>query len=533
VKKNITLDTGTELPQNLNLTNEFKNFYKLMEDTDINMFLTGKAGSGKSTLLEYFRQNTSKNHVILAPTGIAAIKARGQTIHSFFKFPPRVIQDFDVKILRDQKLIKNLDTILIDESSMIRADMLDAIDLSLKKNRKNIKPFGGVQIILIGDLFQLPPVVSSDAKNSMEQLYPDGAYFFNSNIFNDGSIKIYELTKIFRQREENFINLLNKIRISKVSQNDLDLINKRVVDFEENVPEGVIILSPKNIKVDQINTYNLNKLDSDMYEYIAEIKGTFKDSIVDEHLKLKVGAQIMLVKNDLNTPRRWVNGTLGIIEKLEKDKIFAKINGKTHEVKKEAWHRYDYRFSGGSITPSIVATFIQYPIKLAWAATIHKCQGQTFQKVAIDLDTGAFSHGQTYVALSRATSLEGVYLKREIYNSDLIFDKKVYDYLGTKIETKYIKEIEEKDWIRKKQEKNKKDHLEKIKQRRAQRQATYHEKVAAIKEKHTKAYDPWTEDQDQKLLKLYKKNVPEIALSKIFKRQLGAIRSRIMKLLNK
>ena len=210
------------------------------------MFLTGKAGSGKSTLLEYFRQNTSKNHVILAPTGIAAIKARGQTIHSFFKFPPRVIQDSDVKILRDQKLIKNLDTILIDESSMIRADMLDAIDLSLKKNRKNIKPFGGVQIILIGDLFQLPPVVSSDAKNVMEQLYPDGAYFFNSNIFNDGYIKIYELTKIFRQREENFINLLNKIRISKVSQKDLDLINKRVVDFEENIPEGVIILSPKN-----------------------------------------------------------------------------------------------------------------------------------------------------------------------------------------------------------------------------------------------------------------------------------------------
>ena len=165
--------------------------------------------------------------------------------------------------------------------------------------------------------------------------------------------------------------------------------------------------------------------------------------------------------------------------------------------------------------------FYWYPIKLAWAATIHKCQGQTFQKVAIDLDTGAFSHGQTYVALSRATSLEGVYLKREIYNSDLIFDKKVYDYLGTKIETKYIKEIEEKDWIKKKQRKNKKSN------------STYHERVAAIKKKHTKAYEPWTDDQDQKLLKLYKKNVPEIALSKIFKRQLGAIRSRIMKLLKK
>ena len=521
MNKKVTLDTGTELPLNLNLTSEFKNFFKLMENTDLNMFITGKAGSGKSTLLEYFRQNTYKNHAILAPTGIAAIKARGQTIHSFFKFPPRVIQESDVKILRDQKLIKNLDTLLIDESSMIRVDMLDAIDLSLKKNRKNNKPFGGIQIILIGDLFQLPPVVSSDAKNIMEELYPDGPYFFNSKIFKEGNIKICELTKIFRQREENFINLLNKIRISKISQKDLDLINERVINFESDIPEGVIILSPKNIKVDQINADNLNKIKSKTFEYIAVIKGTFKDSIVDEHLKLKVGAQIMLVKNDLNTPRRWVNGTLGIIHKLEKDKIFVKIKDKIHEVKKEAWHRYDYRFTGGSINPSIVATFIQYPIKLAWAATIHKCQGQTFQKVAIDLDTGAFSHGQTYVALSRAISLEGVFLKREIFNSDLIFDKKVYDYLGTKIETKYIKEIEK--FVKRK-----------IKPKKQKRNSSdYHERINKIKEIHANAYEAWSEEQDSKLLKLYKKNVPEIALSKIFKKQIGAIRSRIMKLLDK
>ena len=521
MNKKVTLDTGTELPLNLNLTSEFKNFFKLMENTDLNMFITGKAGTGKSTLLEYFRQNTYKNHAILAPTGIAAIKARGQTIHSFFKFPPRVIQESDVKILRDQKLIKNLDTLLIDESSMIRADMLDAIYLSLKKNRKNKKPFGGVQIILIGDLFQLPPVVSSDSKYIMEELYSDGPYFFNSKIFKEGNIKIYELTKIFRQREENFINLLNKIRISKISQKDLDLINERVIDFDSDIPEGVIILSPKNIKVDQINTDNLNKINSKTFEYIAKIKGTFKDSIVDEHLKLKVGAQIMLVKNDLNTPRRWVNGTLAIIDKLEKDKIFVKIKDKIHEVKKEAWHRYDYRFSGGSINPSIVATFIQYPIKLAWAATIHKCQGQTFQKLAIDLDAGAFSHGQTYVALSRATSLEGVFLKREIFNSDLIFDKKVYDYLGTKIETKYIQEIEKFTKRKSKPKKQKKD------------SSDYHERINKIKEKHTNAYESWSEEQDNKLLKLYRKNVPEIALSKIFKRQAGAIRSRIMQLLDK
>ena len=525
MKKNITLDTGTELPLNLNLTSEFKDFFKLMEDTDLNMFITGKAGSGKSTLLEYFRQNTYKNHVILAPTGIAAIKARGQTIHSFFKFPPRVIQESDVKILRDQKLIKKLDTLLIDESSMIRADMLDAINLSLKKNRKNNKPFGGVQIILIGDLFQLPPVVSSDAKDIIEQLYPDGPYFFNSKIFNEGSIKIYELTKIFRQREENFINLLNKIRISKISQSDLDLINERVIDFESDFPEGIIILSPKNIKVDQINTDNLNKIKSNTFEYMAVIKGTFKDSIVDDHLKLKVGAQIMLVKNDLNTPRRWVNGTLGIIHKLEKDKIFVKINDKIHEVKKEAWHRYDYRFSGGSINPSIVATFIQYPIKLAWAATIHKCQGQTFQKVAIDLDTGAFSHGQTYVAISRATSLEGVFLKREIYNSDLIFDKRVYNYLGTKTEIKYTKEVEKLEKINKKNKKKDKS--------KNTTNLNYNERIQKIQKNYPNAYSTWSSEEDKKLLMLYHKKVPVVALSKIFKRQLSAIRSRISKLLDK
>ena len=260
MNKKITLDTGINLPDEMILTDEFENFFNFMENTNLNMFITGKAGSGKSTLLEYFRQNTYKNYAILAPTGIAAIKARGQTIHSFFKFPPRVIQKSDIKIFRNQKLIKNLDTLLIDESSMIRADILDGINLSLKKNRKNNKPFGGVQIILIGDLFQLSPVVSSDSKDIMEQLYPDGPYFFNSKTFKEGNIKIYELSKIFRQKEKNFINLLNKIRISKISQKDLDLINKRVIDFDSNVTEGVIILSPKNNKVDQINTDNLNKI---------------------------------------------------------------------------------------------------------------------------------------------------------------------------------------------------------------------------------------------------------------------------------
>ena len=515
--KKIKLDTGTDLPPNFILTDEFKAIFNIMENKKLNMFITGKAGSGKSTLLEYFRQNTKKNHVILAPTGISAIKARGKTIHSFFHYPPRIVEKQDIKTLRDQKLIKKLDTILIDESSMIRADIFDAIDHSLKKNRKNTEIFGGVQIILIGDLFQLPPVVSGDSKEIMEELYPDGPYFFNSKIFKKSGIKTYEMKKIFRQKDEVFINFLNKIRICEVQDKDLNLINKRVQNQNEKVPEGVIILSPKNVKVNEINTDNLNKIDSKLYEYSANIRGDFKDHPVDKSLKLKVGAQVMIVKNDLNNPRRWVNGTLAIVEKLSKDQIFVRIGSQTFEIKKEAWNRYGYKLSGNGINPNVIATFVQYPLKLAWAATIHKCQGQTFEKVAIDLDTGAFAHGQTYVALSRATSMEGLFLKKKIYYNDLIFDKRVYDFLGTKIAGRYLKEIK----------KYEKKSVKKIKKE----EPIIEEE--SLMEQYSNSDKTWSSDEDLKLLNLYNKNVPLMALQKIFKRRPLEIRRRMKIILKK
>ena len=503
------LDTGTELPSKFELTNEFKDLFELIERTNKNLFITGKAGSGKSTLLEYFRQKTQKNYAILAPTGITAIKAKGQTVHSFFKFPPRFISKNDVKILRDRDLIKNLDTLLIDESSMLRADIFDAIDLSLKKNRGNKKPFGGVQIILFGDLLQLPPVVSSNDREVMEKFYPKGEFFFNSNIFPSGEFMINELSKIFRQTEKSFIDLLNKIRIAKITEKELSVLNDRIIENQTDISKGTIVLSPRNHRVDVINNENLEKLNGEMYEFDASVTGTYRESEypVAKKLHLKVGAQVMITKNDTSIPQKWVNGTLGVIESLEGEKIKIKINGRVHYLGKTKWEKIDYRLNGSKISPIPVATFIQYPLKLAWAATIHKCQGQTFDKVAIDLDSGSFAHGQTYVALSRAKTIEGIFLFKEINQSDLVFNKKVFDFLGKKIENKYIKEI--------------------IKENKIIKLNNYRIKEQKVTNLDHEKKIKWTDEKDKKLKKLYKKNLPEIALAKIFKTSTAEIRNRI------
>lgn len=503
------LDTGTKLPAQFQLTKEFEELFELIERTNKNLFITGKAGSGKSTLLEYFRQNTKKNHAILAPTGITAIKAKGKTVHSFFKFPPRFVSKKDVKILRDRDLIKRLDTLLIDESSMLRADIFDAIDLSLKINRGNKKPFGGVQLILFGDLLQLPPVVSSNDREVMEKFYPKGEFFFNSNSFPSGNFVTYELSKIFRQTEKSFIDILNKIRIAKITDKELSILNKRILDNQTEIKKGTIILSPRNHKVDSINNENLEKLKGELYEFDASITGNYKESEypVAKKLYLKVGAQVMITKNDTSQPQKWVNGTLGIIESLEGEKIKIKINGRVHYLGKTKWEKIDYRLKGNNINPIPVATFIQYPLKLAWAATIHKCQGQTFDKVAIDLDTGSFEHGQTYVALSRAKTIEGINLFKEISQSDLIFNKKVFDFLGKKIEKKYIKEIR--------------------KDRKIIKLSNYKPLNEEKKYSNINLKVNWTDEKDKKLKMLYKKNLPESALAGIFKTSIKEIRNRI------
>ena len=490
-------NTETIIPEKFELTDEFKDTYNLINETDKNLFITGKAGCGKSTLLEYFRQNTNKNHAILTPTGITAIKAKGKTIHSFFKFPARFITKEDVKILKDRNLLNRLQTLLIDESSMIRADIFDAIDLSLKRNRKNKKPFGGVQIVLFGDLLQLSPVVSSAEKEVVEKFYPEGEYFFNAKCFDSGKFITIELSKIFRQTDKDFINLLNKFRIAKVDPGDFSIINKRVIKENSNLPKGTIILSPRNAKVDEINSSKLNELQTKTFTYKGIVKDKFNENSfpVKKELKLKVGSQIMITKNDSGFPQKWVNGTLATIEYLSKDEIKIKIKDKIFNLPKSKWENIDYRLNGNKINPAVIGTFIQYPIKLAWAATIHKCQGQTFNNVAIDLHEGAFTHGQTYVALSRATSIDGIHLLREIKQSDLIFDKNVFSFLGQKLEKKYIRELRK------------------------------------TKNLSTEEMDNWTKKDENKLIALYKKNVPEIALSKIFKKDIPEIRSKILKLI--
>jgi hypothetical protein len=390
---------------------------------------------------------------------------------------------------------------------MVRADLFDAVDESLRKNRKNKKPFGGVQIILFGDLLQIAPIVTRSDKEIIDQIYPRGSFFFNSNVFKKANFETHELTKIFRQSDESFINLLNKFRVAKVDEKDLDQINKRYLGDDFEPEEGVIILSTKNDKVDYINQAKLDKIKTKSFIYKAEIKGKFKLELpVKENLELKVGAQVMITKNDIEPVRRWVNGTVGFIHSLTPDEIKIRIKDKIYNLGKSKWENFEYARNGNLIVPKVVGTFIQYPLKLAWAATIHKCQGQTFEKVAIDLDTGSFAHGQTYVALSRATSLEGIYLMREINSGDLIFDKKVFNFLGTKLEKKYVDEI-----------KNFKE-----------KKITYKK----AKETDVKVISSdWTHEEEQKLINFYKKNVPEIVLSKIFKRSMNEIREKILKLL--
>ena len=411
----------SDIPDKIEFKDEFRSIFNEMEYTNKNIFITGKAGTGKTTLLEYFRINSKKNFVILASTGISAIKAKGKTIHSFFLFPPRILINEKVKRLRNN-VIKNIDTILIDECSMIRCDLLDAIDQSLRLNRNSEQNFGGVQIILLGDIHQLPPVIRENERDIFDNFYPNGHYFFNANCYENSNINTYELTKIYRQKDAEFIDILSKIRSGNVTDTDLMPLNNKVISESSNILYETIILSPTNRKVDSINSVNLNNINSETFSYKSSETGEFKEKPADEVLELKVGAQVMLIKNDSKSPKRWVNGSIGIVTDLTTNSIHLKIKDKVHKITKDTWEKFDYIIKDGQVLHEVVATFTQYPIKLAWAVTIHKSQGQTFEKVIIDLDRGSFAHGQTYVALSRVTSLEGLFLTRPINISDILYN---------------------------------------------------------------------------------------------------------------
>lgn len=413
------------------LTSEFKTAFELLELSSNNVFLTGKAGTGKSTFLKYFRDHSSKNLVVVAPTGIAAINIQGVTIHSFFGFPPRVITE-DIIGYRKQKsdIYKALQLLIIDEISMVRADLIDGIDFTLRMHRNSKSPFGGVQLLLIGDLYQLPPVIDRDSEVYFRDYY-DSPFFFSAKCLQGISIEKIEFTKIFRQSDPKFINLLNEIRLNSITKQSLATLNKKVIQVR---PDTGITLTSTNAIANEINKSELSKLRTKSIFYKACVEGDFDKQLFpnEELLELRIGAQVMILRNDRSSPRRWVNGTLGKIVKLNSEFIQVEIQDKVYSIEQEIWENIEYVYNreDKKIESSVIGTFQQFPVKLAWAITIHKSQGKTLEKIHIDMGNGAFAPGQTYVALSRATSLEGVTLATPIERSSIFNSPEVEDYLS-------------------------------------------------------------------------------------------------------
>lgn len=412
---------------NIEINGDFENALYLLENTQDCIFITGKAGTGKSTLLRYFVANTRKQVVVLAFTGIAALNIGGVTIHSFFKFPPRPLTEDDIKESPDKEMYKAIDTIVIDEISMVRADLLDGIDKFLRINgRDPKKPFGGIQIIFFGDLFQLPPIVTDEAEAQFFATIYQSPWFFDAHVLQSHPHKLIELTKVYRQKDDGFIALLDAIRTGNFDGSHIQKINQRfnlLQPSNENAPN--ITLTSTNKIAYQINEAELNKLPCPEFTYTSVIEGDFpmKAFPTNTVLHLKQGAQVMFVKNDAN--HRWVNGTIGKVNRLDNESICVEVtyedNSLIYNVPKEKWEilRYKFDFVGRKLETEVIGAFTQYPLRLAWAVTIHKSQGLTFDKIIIDLGDGAFAHGQTYVALSRCTSLEGIFLKQRIRRSDI------------------------------------------------------------------------------------------------------------------
>ncbi len=414
----------------LKLGTEQKKVFEVLENTSKNVFVTGRAGTGKSVLLEYFRSKSKKAVAVVAPTGVAALNIGGQTIHSFFKIAPKLVEKKKLDLNKETKLIlENIDTLVIDEISMVRVDLMDGIDYLLKKARGNSLPFGGAQVVMFGDLYQLSPVVEGRSLADYLESNYGGVYFFNAPVWQDNKPVIYELRENFRQKDSDFKEVLDKIRSGRVDKETLAVLNEQV---NKDIPESdVITMAPTNRLVNDINTRRLNRLEGQSSSFKARIEGELQKSAfpTDKNINLKEGAQVMMVKND--SQKRWVNGTIGKVSSISAGDVMVEIGGKEHFIESQTWSKIKYSYSQEtkSLEEEVVGKFVQLPIKLAWAVTIHKSQGKTYTSAVIDMGRGAFAHGQTYVALSRCQNLDKLYLRRKIFPNDIIVDPKIVRFM--------------------------------------------------------------------------------------------------------
>lgn len=429
---------------------EFQNALSLIHFTHQSVFLTGKAGTGKSTFLRYVCKNVKKKHVVLAPTGIAAINVEGSTLHSFFKLPfyplipddpkfsPRKIRDFLKYRKSHIKLLQHVELIIIDEISMVRADIIDFIDRVLRVYCHNMRePFGGKQMLFVGDVFQLEPVVKADERDILSRYYPN-PYFFSARVFREMNLVSIELQKVFRQSDRAFISALDHIRENQVSELELQLLNTRYSEQEvgekgDSTSDYNIVLATRRDNVDFTNQNELDKLPAKSVIFDGKIRGEFPEASLPTllHLELKEGAQVIFVKND--PEKRWVNGTLGSVTEIDEEHNTLDVvteDGVPVTVCPESWSnvRYTLNEKEHKIEEEEIGTFTQFPLRLAWAITIHKSQGLTFRNVTVDFTGGTFAGGQAYVALSRCTSLDGLTLKRRLTRSDIFVRPEIVNF---------------------------------------------------------------------------------------------------------